>query len=287
MVQFRAWLLWCCGTRHDSEDLVDQELSFPGEKRSSAAPGQGVSGMQGSDTSMDQVVQQSKDLSTAPKLNLVPIESPALQAGKVLHINAYGLEGSLRGKRDGMTYIGSEAGGGRNDFAIPLDASLGAQHLVIKYNPSTSKYYLKDLGDGSGTFARIDIPILLKHGYIISFGESHMVVNLAGENARPSLTVKFLDGPKADQSFRYSPGDKPVLIGRMADCNIKFDDNSLSRYQCSLLFVEDKGWFATDGDGKKCSTNGTWLFVDELFEIFNNMVFKAGQTLFQAQYEDT
>lgn len=38
-----------------------------------------------------------------------------------------------------------------------------------------------------------------------------------------------------------------------------------------------------DGDGIKLSTNGTWLFVDELFPIYDNMVFKAGQTLLKAQ----
>ena len=285
MVHFRALLLWCCG-RQDSEDLSNPELSFP---RSSVPPDQGISGVQisaGDETSLGPSVLQTKDLTTAPKLNLMPIESPALPPGHVLHLNAYGLEGSLRDKKDGITYIGSEAAEGLNDFAIPLDQSLGRKHLLIKYNSSTRKYYLKDLGDGSGTFARIDIPILLKHGYIISFGESHMVIHLSGEFASPNLTVKFLDGPKADQSFSYHPEDKPVLIGRMADCHIKFDDNSLSRYQCSLMFVEGKGWFVMDGDGKKCSTNGTWLFVDELFEIFNNMVFKAGQTLFQAQYEE-
>lgn len=37
-----------------------------------------------------------------------------------------------------------------------------------------------------------------------------------------------------------------------------------------------------DGDGEKLSTNGTWLFVDELFKIYDNMIFKAGQTLFKA-----
>jgi hypothetical protein len=38
-----------------------------------------------------------------------------------------------------------------------------------------------------------------------------------------------------------------------------------------------------DGDpsiGKK-STNGTWLFVDELFPISDGLVFKAGQTLLE------
>ena len=48
--------------------------------------------------------------------------------------------------------------------------------MVIKYNLDDRSYYLRDLGDGSGTFVRIDTPLLLKHGYIISFGDSHMLV---------------------------------------------------------------------------------------------------------------
>jgi hypothetical protein len=40
-------------------------------------------------------------------------------------------------------------------------------------------------------------------------------------------------------------------------------------------------WFLKDGDDERNSTNGTWLFVDELFAIYDQMVFKAGQTLFK------
>jgi len=42
-------------------------------------------------------------------------------------------------------------------------------------------------------------------------------------------------------------------------------------------------WVLRDGDpdaGKR-STNGTWLFVDELFPVSDGLVFKAGQTLFE------
>ena len=39
-------------------------------------------------------------------------------------------------------------------------------------------------------------------------------------------------------------------------------------------------WFIKDGDGDKLSTNGTWLFAENFFEMFDGMVFKVGETLF-------
>ena len=45
----------------------------------------------------------------------------------------------------------------------------------------------------------------------------------------------------------------------------------------------DEEWKIQDGDGKKLSTNGTWLFVEQFFEVFNDMVFKAGESLFKAK----
>jgi hypothetical protein len=32
---------------------------------------------------------------------------------------------------------------------------------------------------------------------------------------------------------------------------------------------EEGNWVLKDGDGSKLSTNGTWLFVDELFKIYD------------------
>jgi hypothetical protein len=36
-----------------------------------------------------------------------------------------------------------------------------------------------------------------------------------------------------------------------------------------------------DGDGIKPSTNGTWIFIEEPYEITDGMIFKAGQTMFK------
>ena len=55
--------------------------------------------------------------------------------------------------------------------------------MVIKYNEEDMRYYLRDLGDGSGTFIRVDNQkdLILKHGFIVSFGDSHMVIQFSSE----------------------------------------------------------------------------------------------------------
>ena len=55
---------------------------------------------------------------------------------------------------------------------------IGKRHMVIKYSIDDKRYYLRDLGDGSGTFIRVDNrkDLILKHGFIVSYGDSHMVV---------------------------------------------------------------------------------------------------------------
>ena len=61
---------------------------------------------------------------------------------------------------------------------ITGSGGIGKRHMVIKYQELDRRYYLRDLGDGSGTFIRIDNykDLVLKHGFIVSFGDSHMVV---------------------------------------------------------------------------------------------------------------
>ena len=48
-----------------------------------------------------------------------------------------------------------------NDFVInSIDTGIGKRHMVIKYNMDNKSYYLRDLGDGSGTFVRLDVPLV-------------------------------------------------------------------------------------------------------------------------------
>jgi hypothetical protein len=76
----------------------------------------------------------------------------------------------------------NENGEIQNDFVMNQDDhGIGSRHMIIKYNMDDRRYYMRDLGDGSGTFVRLDQPLELKNGFIISFGYSHMAVNVYSE----------------------------------------------------------------------------------------------------------
>ena len=96
------------------------------------------------------------------------------------------MEGSERFCADGCTLIGSERfsqdGGYYNDLVIvDGDNGVGKRHLIIKYSTDNRSYYIRDLGDGNGTFVKVDRALKVKHGYIISFGDSHMVIQIQNE----------------------------------------------------------------------------------------------------------
>lgn len=231
---------------------------------------------------------QEFDLSQHPILNLKIIESSVIQVGTKLTINALGLEGSKRAKNDLKTYFGSqltENGEIINDYVIEEQShGMGKQHFIIKFNPLTSKYTISDLGDGTGTFVKVKAEIVLKDGLIISYSSSFMKIVSIGSAAslNQNIIIKFLHGPKANEEFCFQPSNETILIGRMTDCKIKFEDTNMSRYQCCIVFNQEKGWVLNDGNREKGSLNGTWIFVENDFEIIDKLVIKAGKTLFES-----
>jgi len=88
---------------------------------------------------------------------------------------------------------------------------MGDQHLVIKYITDTKSYYIKDTGEGTGTFIQIDNSITLQNEYIISFGTFHMFIIITGDN---ELRLKFLDGPNTE-SLLYSSPHTLVRLSRV------------------------------------------------------------------------
>ena len=147
------------------------------------------------------IVITSEEIKTAPILTLEITESPTLERGQKYTINAAGYINSKRAARDGCTYIGTSDQNEvtrefPNDIVIPQEeVGMGETNLIIKYEPACKNYFIRDCGQGTGTFIKIEQSLILRQGYIISYGDSHMYINMLTED---KIQLKFLDGPKAD-----------------------------------------------------------------------------------------
>ena len=160
-----------------------------------------------------------EELAVAPTLTLEVQESPALERGTTYEINARGYVGSERQANDGCVYMGTlgrtaEGVEPTNDIVVaPEEQGMGEKHLMIQYSMETKGYSIKDLGEGTGTFVKIESRLVLRQGSIVSFGDSHMVVNV---RLSDKIQLKFLDGPKTDQTLYFKSSLLALFTPMMA-----------------------------------------------------------------------
>lgn len=51
--------------------------------------------------------------------------------------------------------------GQKNDVILKNDEAIGRCHFRVRFDPTKNKFLIKDMGDGSGTFIRIEEPTVL------------------------------------------------------------------------------------------------------------------------------
>ncbi len=233
-----------------------------------------------------------------PQLHLEIINSWLLPKGLNLKINPFGIENSLRNKKDGFTFFGYQDNIDNStpyiDYVIhpreqDYDERYLGRHFYIKYNQNNRKYYIKDLGFGFGTFMKINNETLIKDHCCINIGESFIVCML-GENNKKHITVNIVPPNNNDSQsessthFEFNSEEKDtIVIGREFDCDISIEDKMLSKTHCMLYY--DNEWRIKDGYEGKQSTNGTWMYLEEETEINEGMVFKANHNLFECKYK--
>ena len=140
------------------------------------------------------------------KLSLIVIDSVEMIVGTQYDIYPYGLKASQRNLKDGCVYAGSveKSSNSRvNDIVLPeKEKGVGKRHFMIQFikgknYKDNGAYMIKDLGEGMGTFIRLDKPLKLQNNFIVSFGESHVIVQV--ENS--SLVLRFIDGPRNEEKL--------------------------------------------------------------------------------------
>ena len=229
-------------------------------------------------------------------LDLEVLNSWNLPIGLQLHIDEFGLKNSIRNKGDGITYFGFQTEDSLNtepyiDYLLgPKDQEYDEQfigkHFQIRFDNETKKYYIKDLGNGFGTFIKLINEEKIKDNLLINIGETYIVFSFNNDNEN-ELTIKLFTGDEQRNSYSFNcDNQKCIIIGRDSSlCDVIIDDKMLSRVHCCINYKEkenEKGWYIKDGNlqGKK-STNDTWFYSAEETLIYDKMIFKTNHNLFK------
>lgn len=96
--------------------------------------------------------------------------------------------------------------------------------------------------------------------------------------APPKLKLRVFSVSRSDQPDLFSCQfeEQEVVIGRSPNCDIRVDDELLSKMQASISFdLNSREWVLQDGYQGKKSTNGTWLYLNEEIPILSGMLFKS------------
>ena len=266
-------------------------------------------------------------------LQLTVMSSTTITLGTKLKIDKNGLmEGSLRNKKDNITYFGYMDIDNINNYdeSIIVDYILPqkqykneddneekyiGRYFQISYNLILKNYYIRDLGYGLGTFIKIKDPLLLKDNFLISIGDSYLVINLENSDEKDlvlgnnnnfsnkfdsklkgsgkKLRIKLFEKNKDKKGNEYifpTNNNKIIRIGRKKHNNdIELDDSLVSKINCNIQYNPNEGWYIKDGNEiinsngiikRKESTNGTWFLAIDDFEIYNGMIFKGNFNLF-------
>ena len=156
--------------------------------------------------------------------------------------------------------------------------------FLIYYNFKLQNYFIKDYENGYGTFIKINNSYQLKDNSLINIGDSFLIFTFNENNENnqnENLCLKAYSGnityePKI---FEYTL-NKEYTIGRNEKDDFVLQDKMLSRIHC-IIFYDEKGWFIKDGNQiGEPSTNGTWVFAYDEFEIYDEMIFKSNSNLF-------
>ena len=176
----------------------------------------------------------------------------------------------------------------------------------IQYIPKYNEYIIKDLGNGLGTFIKINDSIYIRDNSMINIGDSYLIfyfMNEKKENEKKEngnvnginhkLKVKLFDSKNNNDIkefiFDFNSESK-IHIGRKNHGNeIELDDHLSSKINCIIQYNIEKGWIIKDGNEvilkngdikRNASTNGTWFLATENIKIVDKLIFKSNFNIF-------
>jgi len=209
-------------------------------------------------------------------LQLKVIDGKFLEAGHTIRVSPTDINNILP-IHEGKFFFGKE--NDQNDYNFPKDENVGHNQFEIRYDINNNTYYIKDIREGSGSFIKLNKRQPIEQDSIYSFCNTHIIVYKVKQDKL--LRFKFLIGHLKNKVLQFDPKDnKVVRIGRSKQSEVVYRDESVSRFQLSFVFENNK-WYICDGMKEKASTNGLWMLASKKVAFHDGMVFKSGNTTFK------
>lgn len=164
-------------------DVVDQKL-LPIQATSQSQY------LSGSKQNVENQVLPTLISSKILKLTIKECKIKACQ-GDELIINCKGLLRSLRQTQgqDGHVFFGHKSDD--IDYYLSPEEGIQSKHLEIKYDQKSDEYLANNI-KGSGVFIKIEKPLELRDGLIISFGTNHILVNISSRTEEQKYSISVI-----------------------------------------------------------------------------------------------
>jgi hypothetical protein len=165
------------------------------------------------------------------------------------------------------------------------------------FDPTVMKYFMKDLGHGCGCFLKLTDEMILSHTSLINIGNSFLVISF-DSSSNDYLSIKVFSHLLKLNSNNFNISKSTITIGRDNECDIMIEDPMLSRIHSTVYVYNDgverkfgiKDGYSSSNDDLmefkswKNSTNGTWFYIADDYEIYDGMIYKAHNTIFKVIY---
>ena len=172
----------------------------------------------------------------------------------------------------------------------------------ISFNQMLNEFLIKDLGNGMGTFVKINGRIDLPSNSLFCIGNTFVIAHYEEED-HDNLSLKIYNENISEdiKEYIFTPSENPLIkIGRLPKGNnVTVNDYLISKTHCMLVYNEFGGWGLIDGYEETVeisgelqkeiipSTNGTWLLALEEQKITEGLTFKSGFHLFTCKIIST
>ena len=192
-------------------------------------------------------------------------------------MNAGGLEKGKRNLKDGYAFFGTVEIKDNiiiNDFIVNYPNENNLKLFCIFFDKKTFKYNLIPDKENKNEkiYVKLNHNFEIKEKTLFSIANINFSTEIIDDNE--IKLIIFFDKGKQEKKLQKTKGY--YTIGRKKECDFLIRIPVISKIHCSILYKKENNlWMICDGDFKnnKKSTNGIWKYINDKFEIQDEITY--------------